>query len=304
MGGFNPPYLVKLRCRKTLPGFIKTMTKFKPRTLRNPPKAKEKRKRRKRTGRVRFTRTQYLKLVEYFREHGEDSFAEAGRRAGCLPKTARRAMYEGWPSRVPPMLPIEEVLRGEAAAARAERAKVLREVAQRETAAQKDAHDDGVRTRVQEGLLVQASRTVAGKLLSQAVKLVSAVELMSDELAQQLVTEFVGETAFGEQKKSVAQKLQVLERIQAVAGKSTALAEAAMNLERKFMGEPEKVIAVHTMTADEAVEELLAGSRALARVVTDQAVALPLDLSSIEDPEAVLAAAGVPLTPETGGEKE
>jgi hypothetical protein len=270
-------------------------------------------------GRQPITRELYNKLLAYYRENAPHiNYSAAARYAGCNRRTAERAWDKGWPKKAVPMAPIRQLLYEESRDARVARAVATREVATVDERKAAAAHHDGVKTRLQEGLMVQATRSVAGKLLKQTVTLARAVDLLTTDLAAQIVTEYQGTDAFGEQKRTVNQKLEIIDRVQRIASNSAGLAETAMNLERKFMGEPEKVIGVAGMTPEETLAELFEGQKLLRRVFgneTPTVIDVPeiegggtpesdvdlltaMALDALDSPEDVLARAGVPLTPD------
>lgn len=247
-------------------------------------------------GRTPITRETYNKLLEWFRDHVKPKWAPAAEFAGVNHQTAKRAYMTGWPNRAVPMHPIRRVLEEESKEARAMRAQTVRELAKADAIKTVDAHNDAVRTREQEGLMVGATRTVAGKILKQTVKLVEVCSKLTGDVVEQIDREYAGSDAFGDPKKDLIDRLDVLERVQTYAKHGTALAETAMVLERKFMGEPEKVIG-HQMSDTEAVAELMAGMRALERVTSD--------VNQLEDggsPDAI--AALMPAILETMSDEE
>jgi hypothetical protein len=157
------------------------------------------------------------------------------------------------------MPPIRDTLLSESEEARAQRTRVFREVQASEARRTVEAHDDAVKTRVQEGLLVQATRGVAGKTLGQALRLAGACEALTESVVAQLQEEFVGKNAYGLEKKSVEEKMAVLKDVSAIAKEASKLATVAMELERKFMGQPEKIVGVVDMSVEEQINELVKG---------------------------------------------
>lgn len=211
-------------------------------------------------GKTSLPRETYLKLIAFFRDNPEPDYATfvaAGEACSVDPRTAKRAFVQGWPKRVPPMPPIRNTLHAESEEARAQRVRVFREMRRAEALKQADAAEDAVKTRTQEGLMVQATRGVAGKALGQALRLAQACEALTESVAQQLQDEFIGKNQYGTEKKSVEEKMAVLKGVSDFTKEASKLATVAMELERKFMGQPEKIIGIEDKNVSEQVNELM-----------------------------------------------
>lgn len=223
-------------------------------------------------GKAPLTRELYNALLAYYRDNGPNSYAAAGRYAGCHTNTAKRAWEKGWPNRAVPFHPISEVLHAEGVKARAKRAQAIQELAKQEARQVIDVENDATETRMQEGMMVRDARTVAGKLLGQTVKMVQAAEVLAAAVILQVQAEMMGTNSDGKAKSSASAKLAIVERVQRFATNSALLAETAMNLERKFMGAPETIIGHAAMSVDEIVAELFAGQQDLEKLVGKQII--------------------------------
>ena len=108
---------------------------------------------------VSITRAQYLRLVQFFREHPAD-YSKVAKLAGVKYNIARRAWLEGWPS-IEWAHPIAEVVGDETRLAEVLAEKVLRVVFDEEQETPKPAKKDQPltkRQRRQKGILDKAKR--------------------------------------------------------------------------------------------------------------------------------------------------
>jgi hypothetical protein len=248
-----------------------------------------------------------MAILAYIRKNdpsGEGVYntADCARVLGVSRSTVTRAWSRGWMERKPVLPAIKQVLAQELMTVRSERTKAHMAAIEEERAeVHHQAISDAARARKQEALMVQATRTVAGRMLSQAVRMTAGIETLTTELAAQIVDEYTGTDESGQRKKTITQKLRVVRDVQQIAKDSAHLAEQAMVLERKFLGEPEKILGIDTMGVDEAVAELYAGAKAIRRATTTMVNVTPVDdpiagiIAQIDDPAAVLAKLGLPV---------
>lgn len=118
------------------------------------------------------------------------------------------------------------------------------------------AKNDALQTREDEALLVKATRSVAGKLMQQAIRLAGGAERLTHTVAARMRAA---------DDLSIEESIKIINKVGEFAARTTDLVESAVRLERKICGEPESTVGLEVMDLDEAVAELLAGAKTVAR---------------------------------------
>lgn len=246
---------------------------------------------------------QYLKLTSWFRDFGGDGqtmpdFSSAASATKIPVEICKLAYTKGQPRRSPPLKPIKELLHSEREEARAIRHEVSKDLVAREAARQVQTFEDAAQTRAQEALLVKASRSVAGKLLSQTLNLVSATESLTAHVVKQIKDEMEGENLMGQPKSTLDEKFAVLRNISSLAQNSTALAQKAMELERKFVGVPEQNNASTKLGIEDAIAALIEGASDLRNLQKQRNADNAIDADFVDAEEILLREAIQTLSPE------
>jgi hypothetical protein len=239
------------------------------------------------------TYDQYLKLTSWLRDFGGDGqtlpdFGAASHATSIPEEICKIAYSKGYPKRVPPLKPIKELLRSEREEARAIRHNVTKDLVAREASKQVSAFEDAAQTRAQEALLVKASRSIAGKLLSQTLNLVSATESLTASVVAQIKEEMEGQNLMGQPKSTLDEKFAVLRNISSLAQNSTQLAQKAMELERKFVGVPEQNNAGGKLGIEDAIAALIEGAADLRMLQKRRAEDGAIDAEIIDAEELLL----------------
>ena len=235
------------------------------------------------------TRQNYDDMLLSYRKHGYKPTVIA---AECEVnfRTAKRAWHIGWPPGMPAIhTVVVESSMAQIAREELETERLRNESehlrAQRATASEgeKDlAFKDAVDTRKQEGDLAKFTRgnalalaALCAKLLQKAIRSVDTVTAEFDKV-----------------DVTPQHKLQIMRSISVMCREGTAVAEAAMRLERVRLGKPERfigIVPVADMSVADALSEIAAGQRALdeARAAGYCIDAEPAPLALTETPVSV-----------------
>lgn len=233
---------------------------------------KQKKKERVKTPKrgARVTETQYQALIVAFRQSPGMHY-KAAKMADVSGPTARRAWDQGWDSRGWPS--IKSVIASEQIEARAQAAEARRAhamdwesrkheeelqrmqaVSDRATEARDKARADAIRSREEEGEMVQIARGAVrinlGSLtsLSRAVLRHSVPELIAQIESGYKYTRINGRLR--KVKLSSEDHMRMLQRAGSLLSKVIPEAERAIKIERLLMGEPTDVIGINMKGMD------------------------------------------------------
>lgn len=221
--------------------------------------AKTRPKRTKARGKQVIDREKWDAMVVAFQKHGVNHKA-VSQECSVHWDTAKRAWFKGWADQKkrPWAIPIKDVLEQDkiharAALAREERneADDFRRMKQEDLhAAIQEGHADLVESRRKAGKVVRAARdnSIAALVISQ--KLLKAGIPLADKVVEQLNSD---------KTMSVSARMKVISQVARFGKEAIEIAQIADEMERKALGEPDKILAVQhglTMDVEEAKETL------------------------------------------------
>lgn len=223
-------------------------------------------KRNRPVGKKTITEDQYDKMLQAFREVGEN-FREVSRMCSVHWATAKRAWSRGWADQKskPWALPIRDVLKREQIEARAalerERHNLVNDqrIARQQSLqkAIEDSFSDIVDSRSKQGKVIRGARdnSIAALIVSQ--KLLRSAVPLADKIAASLDDEHL----------DVFQRMRLLRQLGRFAHDAIEMSQIVDDMERKALGEPDTILEVQHgvhMTADEAKATLQDLSEVLA----------------------------------------
>lgn len=181
-------------------------------------------------------------LLDFFRRQPGD-ISEAARYAQCSRPTARKAWAKGFPGHHNGK-PLEQVIKEEQAAARAE---MLRETQARAAQAERDREDArkaAVQARKEEGMMVQGTRAVTGQAIVMAQKVITGSNALAERLKQILQTEATKPTP----DLTPIAMMNLLREASLVVNRLNDAAYQTMQMERLHLGEPTTIVGVTATT--------------------------------------------------------
>jgi hypothetical protein len=214
----------------------------------------------------RINRTLYELMLNIYR-NVPANYSNCAREAGVGIDMAKRAWLQGWDYEW--ALPIRDVLAEEAEAARAARARSqILEIEHMERM-RKEAREDAIKARAQEGRMVQGARGVSLGLIGTVIDVLSAAKSMSAEIKHRIDGEGTCETcgaSYGLAGYKISTIMKTLKGVTSVATEAVNVSKEAMKMERIHLGRPETVIGIDD-TRDENLtkEEIAAEIEELAR---------------------------------------
>jgi hypothetical protein len=193
--------------------------------------------------RRKLTKPLYTKLFEAYSEQFAKrlepgarfpNYAAAARTAGCSHMLARRTYLHGWDlGKYPYARAVSEDVNDTMVDARALAAAKLRQQNEQERLdTMRQAMRGAATVHAEEGKLVGAVRASAGLLLAQTVKLAQAGRALAVRAAEQL------EHLATAEHVDLQEALSVLGAVGRQSERCARLVDAAMDLERKHLGEP------------------------------------------------------------------
>lgn len=223
--------------------------------------------------RRKLTKELYDLLAAGFRE-APGNATNAGRIAGCDPRTARRAWREGWGYSWAP--PIRELIRQEMELARIERAKLAEQERDQQIRDRKKAREDASRAageEAQAATIARANSIAAGALIQSLMrsmmpltKKLQEALLEGGDLKPREMAKMLGDAAY-------------------IVRQGNEAIKSAFELERLRVGEPTQILGVTGMDAnspEEVAVELQGLGRALSRALRQQKVS---SRSLVEGPD-------------------
>ena len=236
-------------------------------------------------GAFRMTDAEWEKWVALFREHPGET-VKVAKLMGVPRNRARIAWYHGWPKHGKPA--ISDLIEQDKTLARAHRASavaakeatadveitpVVKELAKRtesevtEAVAErkkvmKRIQDDSIRTRSEEGMLINVSRGNALALAGLTVNLIKGARALSKRLEEQLTKDQI----------PAREAMSMIKSIANVVRMNTDASLQVLEMERRVMGEPAPdVKASGRFNADEAAEHIALAFKAMEKYRARQA---------------------------------
>lgn len=243
-------------------------------------------KNKKSSGGRSITKELYDKMVDAFREHGED-FSKVSKTAGVNWRTARKAWETGWshmPSR-PWATAIRDTITREQVEARAALEREKKDlVADHRIARQKklrdaieNSYDDLIDARAKQGRIVRASRDNSMAALAISQRLLKGALPLADQVTQQL-SAIKGEY-------TLSDKLRLLRQVGRFAADAVEIAQKTDEMERKALGEPDSIVHVahSAMTYDDAKSTLSEISDLISRYSDGEDADEIIDITPLEE---------------------
>lgn len=199
----------------------------------------------------------YDSLLKAYRIKPENH-AHAAKFGGCDRRMAKRAWEKGW-DHSPWATPIEQVLKEEQLAARAEMAKRVETDYDKVVEEREKAFAEAVKTRAQEGELVKMSRATAINVLAKGIKLLQTGSILVETIEESLKDMQQAADRGEEMPMHPLQAIRLLRQVAGFVNQGVSVGDAAMRLERLRLGEPEQILGIQD--ADMSVEDALAEIR-------------------------------------------
>jgi hypothetical protein len=198
-------------------------------------------------------------LVAAFRDQ-PGNVSNAARRAGVSRATAHKAWEKGWRFKPWGKVPIEQVLKDEAEAARAARIAAEQEEARQEAERAIQARLDAIQARAEEATMVRHGRKGATNLAVISIKLTVLVDKLVNEMERRM-------DAGGLQTISPSEMRKWVMTMGTTMHHAHSVMRLALEIERIVAGEPISVIGVRVdhMKPEQMVEELSSMARTLER---------------------------------------
>lgn len=213
--------------------------------------------------RRKYTKELYDLLLAGFRE-APGNATNAGRVAGCDPRTARRAWRQGWGYSWAPA--IREVIRQEMELARIERAKLQEQERDQQLRDRKRARDDAARAageEAQASTIARANSIAAGALIQGLMR---SMLPLTKKLQESLVDG--GDLKPREMAKMLGDAAYIVRQ-------GNEAIKAAFELERLRVGEPTQILGItgtDSATPEEIAVELQSIDRSLRRALQQHKV--------------------------------
>lgn len=227
-------------------------------------------------GAFRMTDAEWARWIALFREHPGET-VKVAKLMGVPRNRARIAWYHGWPKHGKPA--ISELLEQDKTLARAHRASVLekeatadveitpavQELAKKTDADVTDAiakrkqvlkrlQDDSIRTRAEEGMLIDTSRKNALALAGLTINLIKGAQQLAKRLEVQLRSDVI----------PAREAMSLIKGISNVVRMNTDASLQVIEMERRIMGEPAPdVKAGGRFSPDEAAEHIALAVKAM-----------------------------------------
>lgn len=189
-------------------------------------------------------------LLAVFREHPAD-VAFASTECHVEVRIAQKAWQRGWPGSYPAIRDslLEEQTQGRALAERegAERARDIRiAAAVEETTRLREAQAGAIKGRKEEAQVIQFARANVLLTLNASTKIVNALGLIGDKVAQALVAGNVDAATYVKLLRASAQSITA----------SVSAGQTVMEMERLHLGEPTKILGLASATTRDQKEAL------------------------------------------------
>lgn len=222
---------------------------------------------------ARVTQEMYEALVQAYREQ-PGIHARAAKAAKTTPSTATKGWHKGWPKRGWP--PIKDLMKAEQLEARAQASEARRLGALAYEQQQRDdfqarledlsrqandmklkAREDAIRTRKEEGEMVQMSRGAIRLNLGALIKLSQEVlNKVVPQLVAQIESGYVIGATGRKRKLTTHDQLKLMNQLALLLSRIIPESERAIKMERLLLGEPTEIIGLnlHDMDAEEVIE--------------------------------------------------
>lgn len=166
-------------------------------------------------------------------------------------RIAQKAWQRGWPGSYPPIREalLDEQTQGRALAERegAERAKDIRiQAAVEETTRLREAQAGAIKGRKEEAQVITFARANVLLALNASTKIVNALGLIGDKVAQSLAAGNVDAATYVKLLRATAQSVSA----------SVSAGQTVMEMERLHLGEPTKILGLTSATARDQKEAL------------------------------------------------
>jgi hypothetical protein len=197
----------------------------------------------------------YDRLLAAFRQT-PSNYSAAAKAAGVGFKLSRRAWHDGWPRAN--LRAVQDVLRDEEVAARAEQYRQSREYQQKAAEERDKARQDAVTAMAQEGRILSLARNDVQGALACAAVMLPALRTLSERVAAELTA--------NPGQLSPAKGVELIQRYAHAVRSLTQAGEQLVRAERLHKGEPTDILGVAASAAEMSVEEAAKEIRAASQL--------------------------------------
>jgi hypothetical protein len=203
----------------------------------------------------------FEKLLEAYRAD-PGNISTAARYAGVTRRTARQAWETGWPDKPWGVKSIKDLLADDKDIARArleledERDGIQADHEALEAERDREAaRQHAIRSKQEEGQLVQATRALTMNALGAAAKAAAGMQAGMTRLSKELVD--LADSGKALSQKEIGQLSSIMRRYSSSLRDLASAGQLAMEMERLYLGEPSQIIGVMSEYDTMPMEELI-----------------------------------------------